>query len=552
MKKIYYIAVIAALCLGGIDAMADVTVVDAAKHIDLALPDCGIQQAIDSLPPEGGVVLLPNGVFALDRFIRLRSNLTLRGEGAGTILKCGSLERRNDVVSNEKDNNAEIVVAGDITCLEPGMFVTVWRRPAPPLAERLWNIKTARVREVREQTIVLDGALPGGSPQLSPENKSQIGWGLATGLAEDAAKGDILIEVDNPAIFRPGYAIYLNAEGELWNAHHNIITAVDGNRLTLERPLPGAANKGVEIRRAFPMLYADGDDDNFSNAENITIENLHIEGVAGENELPPWSGFSFSAIHIVRYRNIVISNVEIRDWHADGFSLQRGERFRVENCAALGTFSYAGFHPGTKSDQGEFLNCRAINNHGNGIYFCWENTHVAVRNCLVASNGWHGISSFGDPREHDNVIEGCVIAGNGWAGIEANGGGAARSAIRDNIVRDNSMAKPGAWPGIAIFPGDYDLGQYIVAHEDVRELTVEGNTVESTIEPPTQWVGIQERNPKPRGAGERTPVADGNRIVNNKLAGHERADIILVGPNTVCEGNTGTVVNLPPRGGDEE
>jgi len=50
-----------------------------------------IQKAIDSLPPTGGVVILPKGTLLLRRHLRLRSNVSLRGQGAGkTILKAAS------------------------------------------------------------------------------------------------------------------------------------------------------------------------------------------------------------------------------------------------------------------------------------------------------------------------------------------------------------------------------------------------------------------------------------------------------------------------------
>jgi hypothetical protein len=59
----------------------------AETHLDSSKPDCGFQDAIDSLPPGGGVVVLPRGEFALRRFLEIRSHTTLTGQGRDTVLR---------------------------------------------------------------------------------------------------------------------------------------------------------------------------------------------------------------------------------------------------------------------------------------------------------------------------------------------------------------------------------------------------------------------------------------------------------------------------------
>lgn len=46
----------------------------------------GIQEAVDALPAGGGTVFLPAGAYLLRRRVRLRARVTLRGEGAATLL----------------------------------------------------------------------------------------------------------------------------------------------------------------------------------------------------------------------------------------------------------------------------------------------------------------------------------------------------------------------------------------------------------------------------------------------------------------------------------
>jgi parallel beta-helix repeat protein len=52
-------------------------------------PTCGIQEAIDALPPSGGVVVIPPGTYRLRRATVLRSHVTLRGSGPTSILTRG-------------------------------------------------------------------------------------------------------------------------------------------------------------------------------------------------------------------------------------------------------------------------------------------------------------------------------------------------------------------------------------------------------------------------------------------------------------------------------
>ena len=69
--------------------------VDLADFYSQASPTSGIQEAIDALPPEGGLVTLPPGTYLLKRSIRVKDNVTLRGSGPSTILmKCKGVHTR--------------------------------------------------------------------------------------------------------------------------------------------------------------------------------------------------------------------------------------------------------------------------------------------------------------------------------------------------------------------------------------------------------------------------------------------------------------------------
>lgn len=61
------------------------TTIDASEY-DAGSATAGIQEAVDALPKRGGVVLLPPGRYPLRRSVVLRSNVTIRGEGGGTVI----------------------------------------------------------------------------------------------------------------------------------------------------------------------------------------------------------------------------------------------------------------------------------------------------------------------------------------------------------------------------------------------------------------------------------------------------------------------------------
>jgi hypothetical protein len=141
-------------------------------------------------------------------------------------------------------------------------------------------------------------------------------------------------------------------------------------------------------------------------------------------------------------------------------------------------------------------------------------------------------------------VENNVIERNGKFGVQCGCGGVTNNVIRNNVIRDNSRSEPGKYPGIGVS----------AMKKGLTKLTIENNVIESTTEPPTQWVGIEESHtitePKKPKKGEPpsdekaevVKLADDNRFVGNKFKGHKTADIIVRGPTTVIEGNTGTVI----------
>jgi len=70
-------------------AAADPAVVSVSDFAGRESFTAGIQEAIDALPAEGGVVDIPPGTYVLRRSVALRPHVTLRGAGSTTVLTRG-------------------------------------------------------------------------------------------------------------------------------------------------------------------------------------------------------------------------------------------------------------------------------------------------------------------------------------------------------------------------------------------------------------------------------------------------------------------------------
>ncbi|HYF61441.1 MAG TPA: right-handed parallel beta-helix repeat-containing protein, partial [Herpetosiphonaceae bacterium] len=261
---------------------------------------------------------------------------------------------------------------------------------------------------------------------------------------------------------------------------------------------------------------------------------LVIEGW-NTTEKPAFYEFYIGAINFVYCDRATISNVIVRYWHSDGISLQTCNNSTITDTASNQNRGH-GFHPGTGSNYLEFVRITAIGNlgftgrgtAGDGLYYCWGNQFVNIRQSTFNDNAGAGVGDVGGGDtnntffDYNNVIEDSVMERNGKAGIDITGGSAAANTIiQRNIVRDNNKLKTG------------QAGIMISAKKGhAQRFTVSANTVESTASTPTQLVGIQEINPNG------TYATDYNIIRDNVVRNHSQANIVSVGPNTTLSNNT--------------
>jgi len=142
---------------------------DASSFIRADSPTCGIQDAIDALPPDGGVLTIPPGTYRLRRSLVLRSHVTLRGSGSTTIFTRGGevsskLTRpaRKGETSVEVESTEGFLMGDEVALMDDRMHG--------------WYMAHATVKEVSPSRLVLAEPIHSGHSEgvFHPERKAVV------------------------------------------------------------------------------------------------------------------------------------------------------------------------------------------------------------------------------------------------------------------------------------------------------------------------------------------------------------------------------------------
>lgn len=505
--------------------------IDACKYLNINLPDCGFQKAIDDCSASGGgTVKIPEGVFKITRGLVLKNNVSIEGKGIDkTIFVQGRDIVKINVVKLEGNR---IYLESIPEKMEEGSAVVLCRIFPPA-----WygEPRPAFVKELDKQNNSILVEAPYGMVQMKPGAGCVI-FGDSAVAETDIKKGDTEILLKSAKIFKPGEEIAIGEPPNESMLAHGFIKEIKGNKLVLESPVSidfklWPPDKEMGNKKINALLWGLSPVFHGANVENVKISSMTIKGNAKGNVYSTQGRYTLAAIHIYNGKNIVIEKTKVIDWASDGISLQGGNSCVVRECEIYGCTGN-GLHPGTGLKNSVFEKNKIIEN-GQGIYFCWHNFGHKVLNNLIERNRSHGIGGLGNPGDTNNLIEGNQIIANGEAGIEINGGRQSSNIIMNNIIKNNSQSQPGKFPGIMIY----------AATEDAMYYTIKNNDISDTQDKKTQRVGIEEKN----GAYREKPVfADKNLIEDNILSGHE-IDIIVAGQNTVCRNNKATKIVMPEK-----
>ena len=128
LNTIYSIILLSILLVGNRNlSAANGPMMSAVKNVkdfySSSSPTSGIQEAIDALPKEGGLVIVPPGIYLLKCSIMLPDNTTLRGSGpASVLIKCAGFQTR--MVEKTPAGSLQLKVA-NVDGFEKGMQICI-------------------------------------------------------------------------------------------------------------------------------------------------------------------------------------------------------------------------------------------------------------------------------------------------------------------------------------------------------------------------------------------------------------------------------------------
>jgi len=118
----------------------------------------GIQEAIDALPEEGGAVLVTAGAYSLRRCLKLKSRVTLRGEGAATIISPGNKPVVRKLAKSVRPGDTHLVLE-DTSGLNVGDQLCV-----VDSAMGGWNARYVVITEIKGKRV--HGEIIYGRPEI--------------------------------------------------------------------------------------------------------------------------------------------------------------------------------------------------------------------------------------------------------------------------------------------------------------------------------------------------------------------------------------------------
>lgn len=396
------------------------TVVNAADYYDPTDAALGFQAAIDALPAEGGVVILPAGTYTLRAGLVLRSNVTLRGHADGTLLVRANhasarlaAEARPGDAEVRLQSTAGFRVGDEIGLFMSGADAPVYRRVAAVLGDRL----------------VLDRPLDGDavfSPSRAAEVANLIALVRTARTNDGTPVRNVVVEnfsLDGNAA--PGYVS--------WRALADAVIHL--------RFAENSAVRDVQVRRSFSTgIVLERGRDNL--VERAVVENSRRDGIA-----LGWERDTIIRDSVVRRAGFGAEN---SGW-GEGILVNGGWDIRVEGN--LTEYNVGkGLHPaGDLTRGGIWLNNVSRYNVINGFHYCNNNFAVWAINNDLYGNGDSGIGGLGlggDFGDRFNVIRDNRIHHNQRFGIWINGG--MDNYIQNNLIYANSQRSPGRFSEILV------------------------------------------------------------------------------------------------------
>jgi hypothetical protein len=252
-------------------------------------------------------------------------------------------------------------------------------------------------------------------------------------LAADADFGEAAITVADTNGFAIGRGVYVGSRTQRY--FHGVCATIlnsRGNSFTLSRPMNAdlLVTDDAFAVTAFPVISG-------YHLQDARVESLTVDGHRAANPTEV-DGCRTAGIFLYRGDHCVISRCVVRDYSGDGISFQQSNDVTVEGCV-VERCAGLGLHPGSGSQRPRVVNCRAVANGSDGLFFCWRVKGGVAEGNWLEGNAGYGLSI--GHKDTDNVIRANTIVGNRRGGAywraETEPMAAHRITFEENTVRDN-------------------------------------------------------------------------------------------------------------------
>jgi len=461
------------------------TTIYASAFLDSSDPAWGFQAAIDALPEEGGVVVLPEGTFTLRQGLVLRDGVTLRGAGEKTILeRPDHVETRLTVTAAtgatfvQVESTKGFTVGDDIAILAYGQSAVACHTIVKIESGKLYLDSPIAV--VGTYAPVATASVVNYFPLV------RTAWYYEAGSTADVVVEDLTLDGN------------LDELSEAWRLASPAL-------IHLEKAVDGAV-RNVTVRESNGGgIYLTGGHDN--RIENVTIEKVRGHGILVNVE----------ADAVISGATIRQAGYATRGDSGDGILVAGSSDVIVENSLVVGSRRH-GLHPGGDLNRGGlWINNVSRNNGDNGFHFCFDNFDILVTGNVLEDNGRYGVGGLGlggSFADMFNTVADNLIRGNAREGILVNGG--SDNAIYRNTVVDNSLRRTGDFSGILLVNCTFVL--------------VADNTIGTGGSRTTQKFGVSEYG-----------TANDNLIVGNDASGNLEGGFYITGITTIVADNVGSV-----------
>ncbi len=426
----FFTAALTAILLLTQGTLATGMVVSAADYRSPASHTAGIQEAVDALGEAGGTVLIPAGLYEMDRAVHLGSGVWLRGEGEHTVIA------RKDPCVQVKVTGPALTGARSVNVADGSRFRVGQEVTVRSEESNGWWCTQAYIEKIEGNVIYIDREL---THDYLPAEGAWVHNFFPALYAVDQS----LIRIED-----------LTIDGRLGSERDFV------NDFTLSavhtRDVSDSYLAGLHVKN-WP-----GDGISIQGGDNVTVTQCLSEHNLGHGFHPGtgvgsgswtnnvgryngWDGLYFC--HRVRHTTVSGNRFHDNGWNGIGGLGKGGDGGDRYNVVS-GNFCYNNGRSGIKAYGGgnnTVVNNVCENNSRSeaGAYpgILIEDTHSSIfsgNRCLdfqvPAENKTQGWGILVTGNSHDNVILGNIFSGHikGGLGGEALG----RNTVADNVTLD--------------------------------------------------------------------------------------------------------------------